>query len=371
MPPFIPGLELSRRFYGDIVTPILKAYLPTLRYAAALIGSGSEVLGFDTEMSTDHSWGPRVQLFLRDEDEQVAEEIDSLLRQHLPATFLGYPARFLPVPGEPRSVVPAAESEAESHHLLSITTLRQYVYLYLGLELGTAPEVADWLTVPSQKLRAFTAGAVFEDMSGDLTAFRQQLAWYPHDVWLYLLASGWTRIAQEEHLMPRAGYVGDELGSALIGSRLVRDVMSLCFLMERQYAPYAKWFGSAFRQLKCASLLTPLLWQAQQSATWQARMEDLAAIYRHLATMHNQLAITPPIATDPVPFHERPFMVSPADEIISAFVTAISDPALQPLTTERLIGNIDQFSDSTDLREDVRYRETLKRLFSSPYKQSY
>jgi hypothetical protein len=35
--------------------------------------------------------------------------------------------------------------------------------------------------------------------------------------------------------MGRAGYVGDELGAALIGSRLVRDMMRLCFLMERQY----------------------------------------------------------------------------------------------------------------------------------------
>ncbi len=37
--------------------------------------------------------------------------------------------------------------------------------------------------------------------------------------------------------------IGDEVGSALIGSRLVRDIMRLCFLMEQTYAPYAKWFG--------------------------------------------------------------------------------------------------------------------------------
>jgi hypothetical protein len=33
-----------------------------------LLGNGSEVLGFDTELSTDHDWSPRVVLFLRDED---------------------------------------------------------------------------------------------------------------------------------------------------------------------------------------------------------------------------------------------------------------------------------------------------------------
>ena len=67
-----------------------------------------------------------------------------------------------------------------------------------------------------------------------------------------MMASGWQRIGQEEHLTPHAGSVGDELGSALIGSRLVRDIMSLCFLMEKRYAPYAKWFGTAFLRLECA-----------------------------------------------------------------------------------------------------------------------
>ncbi len=32
--------------------------------------------------------------------------------------------------------------------------------------------------------------------------------------------------------MPRAGFVGDEPGSALIGVRLVGDIMNLCFLVE-------------------------------------------------------------------------------------------------------------------------------------------
>jgi hypothetical protein len=361
---FIPGLELSRRFYGEIVRPILAAHFPALPYAAGLIGSGSEVLGFDTEMSTDHSWGPNVHLFLRDEDESAAEAIYNILNDRLPNTFLGYAVRFVPVPDEPRSVVPAKEGDTNTHHLIRPVTLRAYIQDHFGWDVDTPLEVADWLTFPSQKLRAFTAGAVFEDTIGDVTTLRQQLAWYPQDVWLYLMAAGWVRIAQEEPLMPRAGYVGDEIGSALIGSRLVRDCMSLCFLMERQYAPYAKWFGTAFQQLACAAELSPLLWRVQQTQNWQERMAALVEVYRYLAEMHNGLGITEPLSTNPVPFHDRPFLVIDGERFAEALVGQIRNPLVQRLTERRLIGNIDQFSDSTDLREDRGYRKTLRGLFN-------
>ena len=98
---------------------------------------------------------------------------------------------------------------------------------------------------------------------------RERLAFYPRDVWLYLLAAGWARIGQEEHLMGRAGSVGDEVGAALIAARLVRDVMRLGFLMERQYPPYPKWFGTAFRRLACAERLLPALERTLQATTWQ------------------------------------------------------------------------------------------------------
>jgi hypothetical protein len=65
---FTNGIELSRRFYLEFVKPLISSHFPDLRYSSALIGPGSEVLGYDTAMSTDHDWGPRVFLFLQKED---------------------------------------------------------------------------------------------------------------------------------------------------------------------------------------------------------------------------------------------------------------------------------------------------------------
>ncbi|MGO9606311.1 MAG: hypothetical protein ACLQAT_23465 [Candidatus Binataceae bacterium] len=42
---FIRGLELNRSFYREAVAPILASVFSDLRYSAALIGRGSDVLG--------------------------------------------------------------------------------------------------------------------------------------------------------------------------------------------------------------------------------------------------------------------------------------------------------------------------------------
>jgi hypothetical protein len=42
---FIPGLRLAGEFYAEVVRPLLGQEFPGLRYAAALLGPGSEVLG--------------------------------------------------------------------------------------------------------------------------------------------------------------------------------------------------------------------------------------------------------------------------------------------------------------------------------------
>ena len=95
MPEFIQGLELSRRFFCEVVRPILCERYPRLRYSAGLIGSGSEVLGYDDVVSSDHNWGPRLMLFLaKDERERVGAPISRRLRRELPHEFLGYPTNF-------------------------------------------------------------------------------------------------------------------------------------------------------------------------------------------------------------------------------------------------------------------------------------
>ena len=404
MPEFVPGLELCRLYYEEAVRPIIDRAFPSLLYAAARIGPGSEILGFDTEMSTDHDWGPRLLLFLENdspvtESDRIdspklggqgaqaidspklggrgAQSIDSLklggrgaclaeairetLSRQLPSTFRGYPTGYSP--NEDGTLALDSSNTGPVRHNVETIALSAFFRAYLDFDIRQEIRPADWLTFPEQKLRTIASGAVYHDAIG-LNDVRSRFAYYPRDVWLYLLAAAWNRIGQEEHLMGRAGFIGDDIGSALIGARLVRDLMRLCFLMERQYAPYPKWFGTAFHRLDCAPKLEPLFREALRSETWQEREAALVQAYDIVAAMHNALEVTDLLPTVARPFYNRPFRVIHLEaDFAGALCREIHDPAVKQIADRRLVGSIDQFSDSTDILSAAEWRQTLRGLY--------
>jgi len=353
---FIKGIRLAELFYTEAVQPIIAARYPDLAYTACLIGTGSEILGFDTEMSADHHWGARLMLFLSDDDHaKYSNTIKTLLKHHLPYDIRGHSTNWsAPDPNDGGVQMPELTTQGIVNHRVEINTLDGFTQAYLGINANATLTLTDWLTIPAQKLRTITAGAVYHDGIGDLTALREQVAYYPHDVWLYLMVSGWMRISQEEHLLGRAGYVGDELGARLIGARLVHDIMNLCFLMEKQYAPYSKWFGTAFNLLDCAEAVSPHLDAVLSAQTWQTRQEAIIPAYELLAEKHNTLAITDKIETSAIQFHTRPFMVSRANDIINVLTAKIKNDAVKHLAKHIPIGAVEQFSTSTDFLSHTR-----------------
>lgn len=86
-----PGLALSAAYHEQVVAPLLERSMPGVPYAAARLGSGSDVLGFDDAQSRDHDWGLRLTLLVED---GAAPEVDALLERELPATWRDHPVRF-------------------------------------------------------------------------------------------------------------------------------------------------------------------------------------------------------------------------------------------------------------------------------------
>jgi hypothetical protein len=329
--------------YAEVVGPLLAAEPGPARYAPALLGPGSEVLGLDSERSVDHDWGPRLQIFLapgtgRDQADRIAAR----LARSLPATFRGYPTAFA-VSREPGG---AARTRVEV-----ITDL--VGWLGLGFDPRRTATVADWLAAPAQRLAELTAGAVFHDGPGILTAARAGLAWYPRDVWRYVLACQWARIGQEEAFPGRCAEAGDELGSALVTARLARDLIRLCLLMRRRYPPYGKWLGSAFGQLPDAAVIGPDLRAALAAASWPARERHLIRACSAVAGRHNDLGLTAPLDTRPRRYFDRPYQVISAGRFAEALQAAIADPRIRALPPA---GAVDQVIDSTDALGSAQIR---------------
>ena len=369
-PEFVPGLKLAGSFFHDEVKPILMSHYPDLLYSAGLIGSGSDVVGFDDEMSTDHAWGPRMMLFLGPEDfETKKDSIREVLSQELPTTYLGYSTNFSEPEPDSSQILQSVDSRPINHGVKTYT-IDGFFANYINIDISKNLHPVDWLALPHHKLRAITSGRVFHDDIG-LNDIRTRFSWYPHDVWLFILASTWKRIGQEEHLMGRAGYVGDENGSAIIGSRIARDIMRLTFLMEKEYPPYAKWFGTAFSQLRSAGELTTYITDILHATSWKERETSLCNAYEYLARIHNSLGITAPILAKVSQFHERPFKIIQGETIAKTIIEQIKDPEIVSLdktyedkidlrTRRRPIGNIDLISDNTDLLEGKTLPQVLK-----------
>jgi Domain of unknown function (DUF4037) len=355
----ISGLELSRRFYGERVRPWLADAFPDLRHAAALIGGGSELMGFDDEMSRDHDWGPRLQLFVsRSDFGSHAHAIVAGFVDVVPSTFLGAPTGFKDHEHAAPHGIGAA---SDSRHGLEVWTLEIWLRRQLSLGLDEPRDNLTWLGLAEQRLLGLTAGAVFHDDDGRLTGLRTRLGAFPRDVRLYKLACQWRRIGEEQAFVGRTGAGGDDLGSRIIAARLARDVMRMAFLIEGRYAPYPKWFGKAFAALPCAPTLTPALDRVLAAADWQVREAALAQAYLALAPLHRERGLGGDFEPVVGPYFSRPFTVINADEIAAAVRAEIADPVLRALPT---IGSLDQVADATPVIEaPARARRAMAALF--------
>lgn len=359
MPKFIPGLELSRMFFEEAVQPILKSDFPQLKYSAGLIGWGSEVLGYDTSESSDHNWGPRLLLFLGESDhKKYQESISKVLSNKLPQVFRGFPTNFSKAREKSvRNMIYKKSGKVD--HMVQIFTLRSFCEMRFGFDITKNLTRTDWLIMSQIRLLEVISGAVFHDDMG-LSKLRNKLKYFPQDVWLYLLASQWSKISEEEAFVGRTGDVGDELGSQIVAARLVRELMRLCFLMEKKYITYTKWFGTAFQDLKSAKRLLPIFRKISLSKNWKEREKYLSAAYSIVAKMHNDLKITKPMVTKTTKYFGRPYLVIHADAFASNIREKIADKRLRRL---ELIGSIDQFIDSTPVSERVQSRKKLETVY--------
>ena len=342
----LPGAELARRFFTDVAEPLLSRALPELRYAAARLGSGSDVLGLDDPMSRDHDWGCRLTLLVDEDARDQVPRISAILEEELPERFGEFPVRF-----------PVTWDSSLSHKV-EVATVADFTASRLGVDPSGGLSVLDWLSVTGQGVLEVTAGPVFTDRTRTLAAVRTMLAWYPPDVERYVLAAGWQRLCQLLPMVGRTAEAGDELGSRLLSARLAEDLLWLAFALARRWAPYAKWRGTVFRSLPVAAQLGPLL-DAAAAPQWRERENGLTTACGVLAGIQRERGLpTPEPAV--IPFFDRPYRTVDG-AVPRELLDGITDPDVRRLPP--MVGSIEQWVDSVDVLSSPGRRAALQAAY--------
>ena len=242
------GLEISKAYFEEYGRPMLMEQFPELMpyLAAGLCGSGSECLGYDDDVSTDHDYEPGFIIFLPGEDVVDRQTAFKLERAYakLPKEFMGLKRSLMqPVGGARRGIIRTEEFFSEK----------------CGRGDG-ALSYDEWIRTPEYALLEAVNGEIFFDNHGEVTAIRERLSYFPEDVRKKKLAGNLLLMAQSgQYNYMRCISHGEEGAAQLAVAEYVKAAMSVAFLLNKKYQPFYKWSFRAMRELGKLSIEAELL----------------------------------------------------------------------------------------------------------------
>ena len=242
------GLEISKAYFEEFGLPMLEEQFPDVLplIAAGLFGSGSECLGYDDDVSSDHDMEPGFCIFLPGEDKVDRRTAFLLERAYakLPREYGGLRRSLMsPVGGARHGVFRTAEFFVEK----------------TGSSDGILTN-GQWLSLPEQALLECINGEIFTDQYGEVSLIRQRLAFYPEDIFKKKLAGQLLLMAQSgQYNYARCLKHGENAAAQLAVNEFVKSTISAIFLLNRRYQPYYKWSFRSLRELPKLSILAELL----------------------------------------------------------------------------------------------------------------
>ncbi len=243
---FVPGLELSKRFYETYGKPMLEKefseFVPYL--AVGLVGEGSDCMGFDDETSRDHDWGPGFCIWI---PARLEVEIGRKLREcydALPEEFLGH-----------RRV-----KTAQGSSRLGVMTIEGFYQKYAGMrEDGSF----DWRGMEDASFLAATDGEVFSDPEGTFSKIRAELQkGYPEEIRFLKIAEDCAKISQTgQYNYFRMLSRGDRMTADAMLMECTRHIMRLWHHLNNAYCPHDKWLKKSTERLPGGGEVVALLEQ--------------------------------------------------------------------------------------------------------------
>jgi len=238
------GLEIAEKYYLEFGAEMMRSQFPELEeiVAIGLMGSGSECYGYDDETSKDHDFEPGFILFLPPEevlDRKTAFRLERAYSK-LPDSFLGLTRN--------KDV-----SYDTGRH--GVIRTAEFFASKVGDPDGEL-SLEKWMSISEHYLLEATNGKVFRDDVGTVTDIRRKLAYFPEDVRLKKLAGALMLAEQASNYnYERQLSRGDTAAAQLAIYEYVKNVLSVCFLLEKKYRPYYKWVFRALNELPTFAVL--------------------------------------------------------------------------------------------------------------------
>ncbi len=359
---FIKGLELCEGFFNSCAKGIIEKQFPHLKYTAGFIGYGSDVLGYDDIVSTDHMWGPRFYLFLRKEDIAQKDAVFQTLSENLPYTYEGYSVNFTEPDLNDNGVRhPMFISEGKVNPLVFIQTFESYLLEQLGISDLSNIKPFEWLAFSEHRLLSLVSGKFFVD-GLNCAETLSKIQYYPEEVKLYLIASNWDILASEQAFIKRCGECGDEIGSRIISSRIAERLMRLCFLYKDTYAPYSKWFGTAFDKLCIDKRVMSSIQSALSADCLEEREDRIVEAQALVADMHNASRLTDYVDYHIEKYFGRNIKVIFAEKFAQATVKRLKNTVFDNVP---LLGTLSQIGGLSSFADDKEYYTQIAKLYEN------
>ena len=241
--------ERTRLFLKDEVYPILKTEYPELlmRLCGALTGKGSECLGYDDELSKDHDYELKVQLFVTNDD------------------YFRY-------------------EKAISERFSSILTGNVYLIPYSDFfrkytRSSTGPKtIKEWRLIPEEFLVNATSGQIYFDNLGEFSKIRNHIKnSYPKALWLRNLSYYCIKLGQAgQYNYSRLLKRKDVVGAMLAVAETIEMIISIIYVLNKEFKPFYKWQYKRLCELPIlGKVIAPKLEQVSQSNLLDFRNLDV------------------------------------------------------------------------------------------------
>ena len=254
--------------------------------------------------------------------------------------------------------------DGSGHHRVRFESLRTFFENEIGFLPSSSISYHEWLCIPAQKLRVYASGKVFADDTGELTALRERLRWYPRDMWLHIMACQWEKLRERAPFAGRCAHVGDMWGAAHNAHETILGLVQIAHLLEQKYPPYKKWLGSSLKDLAIGGQLIEVAERVRIATSWPQMEDGVIEAYQLVAHHHNSIGGLPSISSDAMTFFSRPYRMIDIESIVKALKDEITDKAIQELSLAHAA--LWQFSEYDPAlcnpRVFTQYREMLKGL---------